>query len=158
MVAGESKTTESGAVSWASTPGTRASMQSNRGRDTSPEMAVRRRLHAAGLRYRVSVRPLPKLRRTADIVFTKARVAVFVDGCFWHGCPDHYQAPARNADFWTAKRLRNRERDVETDRELIDAGWLPLRFWEHEVRTDPDDVVARIREALQSRATPRTSA
>lgn len=89
-------------------------MQSNRGRDTAPELAVRRRLHVMGLRYRVSVRPVPNLRRTADIVFTRARIAVFIDGCFRHGCPEHYQAPVRNGDFWLAKRKRNGERDAET--------------------------------------------
>lgn len=144
MAAGESGNASDGAQSWASTPGTRASMRSNRGRDTSPELAIRRRLHAAGLRYRVSIRPLPKLRRTADIVFTRAHVAVFIDGCFWHGCPEHYQAPGRNAEFWLAKRTRNRERDAETDAMLVAAGWRVLRFWEHEVRAAPDAVSGSI--------------
>lgn len=138
------------AYSWASTPGTRASMQSNRGRDTAPELAIRRRLHAMGLRYRVSVRPVPNLRRTADIVFTRARIAVFVDGCFWHGCPEHYQAPVRNSDFWLTKRKRNRERDAETDAALSAAGWTPLRFWEHEVRAAPTLVTATIAAAVRS--------
>ncbi|GAA1679653.1 very short patch repair endonuclease [Microbacterium lacus] len=137
------------AESWASTPGSRASMQSNRGRDTAPELAVRRRLHAMGLRYRASVRPMPNLRRTADIVFTRARIAVFIDGCFWHGCPEHYQAPVRNGDFWLAKRQRNRERDAETDAALTAAGWTPLRFWEHEVRADPALVAATIAAAVR---------
>lgn len=119
-------------------------MQSNRGRDTSPELVVRRRLHALGFRYRVSVRPIRNVRRTADIVFTRAKLAVFIDGCFWHGCPEHYQAPARNAEFWLAKRLRNQERDAETDATLASDGWRSLRIWEHEVRTAPDEVVARI--------------
>lgn len=137
-----------GSESWASSPGTRASMRSNKGRDTSPELTVRRRLHACGMRFRVSVRPLPTVRRTADIVFTRARVAVFVDGCFWHGCPEHYQAPARNSEFWTEKRRRNRERDTETDGLLRTAGWTVLRFWEHEVKTTPDDVAAAIIAAV----------
>lgn len=77
------------ADSWASSPGVRASMQSNKGRDTQPELALRSATHALGMRYRVSVRPLRELRRTADLVFAKAKVAVFLDGCFWHGCPDH---------------------------------------------------------------------
>lgn len=136
------------AESWASTPGSRASMQSNRGRDTTPELTVRRRLHAMGLRYRVSVRPVANLRRTADIVFTRARIAVFIDGCFWHGCPEHYQAPVRNGDFWLAKRTRNRERDAETDAALTAAGWTPLRFWEHEVRADPALVAANVAAAV----------
>lgn len=150
MAAGESTTPHHRTESWASTPGTRASMQSNRGRDTSPELAVRRRLHALGLRYRVSVRPIKNVRRTADIVFPRARVAVFIDGCFWHGCAEHYQAPARNADFWLAKRVRNQERDAETDRILEAQGWQPLRFWEHEVRADPDAVAASIAEMVRS--------
>lgn len=140
------------AESWASTPGSRASMQSNRGRDTTPELAVRRRLHAMGLRYRVSVRPVPNLRRTADIVFTRARIAVFIDGCFWHGCPEHYQAPVRNSDFWLAKRKRNGERDAETDAALSAAGWTPLRFWEHEVRADASLVAVSIAAAIRSSA------
>jgi DNA mismatch endonuclease (patch repair protein) len=124
-------------------------MLSNRGRDTSPELIVRRRLHAMGLRYRVSVRPVPGLRRTADIVFSRARIAVFIDGCFWHGCPDHYQAPVRHAEFWLGKRLRNRERDAETDEVLRDHGWRVLRFWEHEVRAVPDAVALRIADAVR---------
>lgn len=95
------------------------------------------------------MRPLPKVRRTADIVFTRARIAVFIDGCFWHGCPEHYQAPVRNGDFWLAKRERNRERDAETDEALIEAGWTPLRFWEHEVRADPSAVAVAIAEAVR---------
>lgn len=144
----ESKAVPPRARSWASTPGSRASMQANRGRDTAPELAVRRRLHAMGLRYRVSVRPVQNLRRTADIVFARARIAVFIDGCFWHGCPEHYQAPVRNGDFWLAKRTRNRERDAETDAALTAAGWTPLRFWEHEVRADPALVAATVAAAV----------
>jgi len=75
-------------------------MQANRSRDTLPELAVRRRLHSEGLRYRVSVAPVPSLRRKADIVFTKVRVAVFIDGCFWHGCPEHGRATFNhNVDY-----------------------------------------------------------
>lgn len=144
----ESNTAPRRNESWASTPGTRASMQSNRGRDTAPEFAVRRRLHALGHRYRVSVRPVPNLRRTADIVFFRARVAVFIDGCFWHGCPEHYEAPVRNGGFWLEKRLRNRARDAETDAKLLESGWTVLRFWEHRVDSAPDDVVASIIDAV----------
>jgi len=149
MTAGESTAPRRRDESWASTPGSRASMQSNRGRDTAPELAVRRRLHALGLRYRVSIRPIKNVRRTADIVFPRARVAVFIDGCFWHGCAEHYQAPARNAEFWLAKRIRNQQRDAETDRLLEAHGWRPLRIWEHEVRADPDAVAARIAGAVR---------
>jgi len=114
-------------------------------------MVVRRRLHALGYRYRVSVRPIPKLRRTADIVFPRRRVAVFIDGCFWHGCPEHYQAPVRNGSFWADKIAANRGRDGETDGRLAEEGWLVLRVWEHDVRRDPDGVVASIIAALEHR-------
>lgn len=107
-------------------------MRAIRSRDTTPEMALRRELHRRGLRYRVSYRPLSALRRTADVVFTRQRVAVFVDGCFWHGCPEHYRPPSRNADYWGPKIVRNRARDAETDDALSAAGWTALRFWEHE--------------------------
>lgn len=115
------------------------SMKSNRSRNTSPELKVRRRLHAAGLRYRVDYRLLPPLRIRADIVFTRSRIAVFIDGCFWHSCPTHASAPKRNAAYWGPKLKRNVERDRETDASLAAAGWTVLRFWEHE----PADEVAR---------------
>lgn len=134
--------------SWASSAGTRASMRANKGRDTGPEMAVRRAVHALGLRYRVSIRPVSSLRRTADLVFTRAKVAVFVDGCFWHGCPVHHTVAKTNAEFWAAKVLRNRERDTETDRLLTAAGWLPLRFWEHQ---DPAVVAKGVQRAVRAR-------
>ena len=106
-------------------------MQANRARDTSPELAVRRLLHAAGLRYRVDYAPLGG-RRRADIVFTRQRIAVYIDGCFWHGCPDHGTLPKTNTDYWLPKLQRNVERDGETDTLLTEAGWTALRFWEHE--------------------------
>jgi len=92
---------------------------------------MRRALHAMGLRYRVNARPLPELRRTADIVFRSAKIAVFVDGCFWHGCPEHYIAPESHVEYWFEKILRNQARDRETDAALEEAGWLSLRYWEH---------------------------
>jgi DNA mismatch endonuclease (patch repair protein) len=106
-------------------------MQGNKARDTSPELAVRKLLHAQGLRYRVNYRPLKELRRTADIAFTRKKIAVLIDGCFWHGCPDHYTRPAANREFWDAKIARNKTRDAETDRAFTAAGWTVLRFWEH---------------------------
>lgn len=122
-------------------------MQGNRSRDTAPELAVRRLLHAAGLRYRVNARPEPGLRRTADIVFRRARIVVFIDGCFWHGCPDHYRQPTSNSDYWLAKISRNRERDAQTTTVLEDRGWTVLRYWSHE---EPLDVSTRIRSAIES--------
>lgn len=121
-------------------------MQANRSRNTEPELAVRRILHHGGLRYRVDFRLAPPLRRRADIVFTRARVAVFIDGCFWHGCEIHYQSPRANSEFWLQKRSQNQRRDNETDRILQEQGWTVLRFWEHE---DPTLVAEAIRLAVQ---------
>lgn len=123
-------------------------MQANRGRDTKPELALRRAVHALGLRYRVSTRPLPAIRRTADLTFSRAKVAVFLDGCFWHGCPEHHTLSATNSEFWAEKVRRNHERDRETDRLLAEAGWSVIRIWEHE---DPHDGATRIRQKVRSR-------
>lgn len=136
-----------GTESWATSAGTRRSMLGNKARDTRPELKVRRLLHGQGLRYRVNARPLAGLNRTADIVFSRQKVAVLIDGCYWHGCPDHYTAPKANADYWRDKVGRNRERDAETRRLLTDAGWTVLRFWSHE---DPEDVAACIASELQA--------
>jgi DNA mismatch endonuclease (patch repair protein) len=122
----------------------------NKGRDTLPELLIRKLLHSEGLRYRVNFRPLPTFRRTADIVFPRARLAVFIDGCFWHGCPVHYQRPGINRDYWDTKVARNRERDVETNEVLIANGWRVFRFWEHEAVADPVAVVNRIRHDLST--------
>jgi DNA mismatch endonuclease, patch repair protein len=127
----------------------RASMQGNRGRDTKPELALRSRLHALGLRYRVSARPVPDSRRTADILFTRARVAVFVDGCYWHGCPDHHRPARRNSEFWTEKIQANRQRDTDVDQLLSNAGWQVIRVWEHE---DPREAARLIEVAVRSRS------
>jgi DNA mismatch endonuclease (patch repair protein) len=121
-------------------------MRANKGRDTRPELVIRRLLHADGFRYRVNFRLVPELRRTADIVFTRAKVAVFIDGCFWHGCPEHYQRPLANRDYWDHKVLRNRARDAETNSALTGAGWTVLRFWEHEQAAA---VVARIEDQVE---------
>jgi DNA mismatch endonuclease (patch repair protein) len=121
-------------------------MLANRGRDTAPELAVRRLLHRSGLRFRVDFAPLGG-RRRADIVFTRRRVAVFIDGCFWHGCPEHATLPKSNADYWLPKLRRNSERDREVDAVLGDAGWVVLRFWEHEA---PETVAAAIIRVLGS--------
>src|SRR4051794_22724785 len=100
--------------SWASSPGVRRGMQANRSRDTQPELAVRRALRARGVRgYRVDFPPLPQVRRRADVVFTRQRVVVMIDGCFWHGCPDHYVRSKTNTEYWGSKIARNRERDAE---------------------------------------------
>lgn len=116
-------------------------MSRQRSVNTEIEVRLRQELHAAGLRYRVHRRPIPGLRCTADIVFTSARVAVFVDGCFWHGCPDHGTMPKTNTDFWREKIRRNIERDEHTRSELAAAGWLAVQVWEH---VDPAEAAATI--------------
>ena len=122
-------------------------MSGARRRDTKPEVDVRRILHARGLRYRVAY-PMPGLaRRSIDIAFTRAKVAVFLDGCFWHGCPEHGTRPRANAEWWAVKLGRNATRDAETDALLRRAGWQVLRFWEHEV---PDAVADQIVAAVLS--------
>ncbi|MFF2044337.1 very short patch repair endonuclease [Kitasatospora sp. NPDC058170] len=118
--------------SWASSAANRRSMLGNRSRDTSPELALRSLVHASGLRYRVAAKPLPKMRRTADLLFRPVRVAVFVDGCFWHGCPDHFVPPKTNPGYWETKIGGNVSRDRDTDERLESEGWLVLRFWEHQ--------------------------
>lgn len=133
---------------WASSPAARAVMVSNRRRDTRPELAVRRAVHALGLRYRVDVRPLPTVNRRADLVFSRRRVAVFVDGCYWHGCPDHGTTPKTNAIYWGGKIARNSERDRDTDARLREAGWVVLRFWEHQ---DPLAAAEEIAAVVRSR-------
>jgi DNA mismatch endonuclease (patch repair protein) len=107
-------------------------MQAIRSRDTAPEMAVRRLLHAMGLRYRVHYKPIPTLNRRADIVFTRQRVAVFIDGCFWHGCPEHGAVHfGVHQDYWSEKITRNMARDADTDERLNAQGWSVIRFWQH---------------------------
>jgi DNA mismatch endonuclease, patch repair protein len=118
-------------------------MARQRRKDTAPEMALRRALHARGFRYRVNT-PLPGMpRRRADLVFPAKRVAVFVDGCFWHGCPDHRTMPVTNAEWWLVKLQRNIERDRETDDFLEAQGWCVVRVWEHEAVPDAVDRVVR---------------
>lgn len=128
----------------------RAVMRGNRSRDTKPELAVRRLLHADGLRFRVDFRPVGAIRRRADIVFTRARIAVFIDGCFWHGCPTHHVPSKTNTNYWTPKIDQNRARDRETNRLLTDSGWEVLRYWSHE----PAETVAASIEAAYRRRTP----
>lgn len=107
-------------------------MRNTRRRDTPAELALRSALHRRGLRFFVDRPPLPGTHRRADLVFPRARVAVYVDGCFWHGCPIHGTSPKANADWWRDKIARNQERDRDTDRQLAEAGWRAVRIWEHE--------------------------
>lgn len=123
-------------------------MQANRSRDTLFELAVRRILHAKGLRYRVDSRPVPSLRYKADLVFRGARVAVFLDGCFWHGCDLHFTAPKANAHYWKKKIALNRERDRKAAEALREAGWSVLRYWEHQ---PADEIAEAIASVVRSR-------
>lgn len=127
-------------------------MQANRSRDTRPELALRRAVHALSLRYRVAARPVPGLRRTADLVFRGPKVAVFLDGCFWHGCPEHHTVAVRNGAYWAEKVEKNRTRDADTDRRLAEAGWAVLRVWEHE---DPQSAAQRVLALVSSRRSRR---
>jgi len=127
----------------------RRRMEATRRRDTAAEIAVRRRLHAKGLRYRINYRIALLPRRRADIAFPKQRVAVFVDGCFWHGCPKHGTMPKANRPFWKEKITTNRRRDKDTNRRLRGSGWLAVRVWEHEY---PEIAARRVASVVRERA------
>ena len=133
----------------ASSPSVSARMSRQSSRNTQPELALRRLLHAHGYRYRVHWRIPETPRRTVDIAFTRSRVAVFVDGCFWHGCPDHGSLPKANGDWWLRKLTRNQERDAETTKLLEKRGWLVVRVWEHE---SPERAAAKMVRALRRRS------
>ncbi len=116
-------------------------MQRTGRRDTAAERAVRTELHRRGLRYFVDLSVIDGVRRRVDIVFPRRRVAVFVDGCFWHSCPIHRTVPKTNRDWWVAKLAANEARDRASDAQLQQAGWTVLRFWEHQDSVAVADVV-----------------
>lgn len=120
-------------------------MKATRRRDTPGELAVRSELHRRGFRFRVDTAPIRGARRRADIVFTRQRVAVYIDGCFWHGCPQHGTWPQANADWWRSKIEANQKRDRESDAELTAHGWRVVRLWTHE---DARAAVRRVADAL----------
>ena len=107
-------------------------MKAAKPRDTAPEKSLRSALHKRGLRFRIDEKPIKDLNRKADIVFRFAKVAIFVDGCFWHGCPIHGTQAKANTEFWSNKIKRNQERDADTTKQLKAAGWSVIRVWEHE--------------------------
>lgn len=119
-----------------------------RSKDTKPELRVRSALHRRGLRYRLNY----SLPGKPDIVFVKAKVAVFIDSCFWHGCHQHLRKPKSNAEYWNAKIARNVERDAEVDAEYADSEWLQLRFWEHALKANFGSCVDDIERAVQTRS------
>ncbi|MFF3070949.1 very short patch repair endonuclease [Kitasatospora sp. NPDC057904] len=140
------------------TPETRDRMSKQRSHDTKIEVVLRSTLHAAGLRFRKHRRPLTGVRREADIVFGPSRVAVFVDGCFWHACPEHATWPKNNAEFWREKIEKNRARDRDTDARLAEAGWLAVRVWEHEKAAEAAErIAAVVRERRPQRRAARST-
>jgi DNA mismatch endonuclease (patch repair protein) len=129
------------------TPAQRSHCMSRiRARDTQPEVVIRKMLWSLGCRYRIN----SSLPGKPDIVFTRQRLAVFIDGCFWHRCPLHYQAPATNPGFWETKIAGNVRRDRDVDARLGKTGWSTLRFWEHEVKNDPEQVLRGILDRLRT--------
>lgn len=110
---------------------------------TGAEIALRRELYRRGLRYRIDFEVLKKPRRVADIAFPGQMIAIFVDGCFWHGCPEHATWPKQNSDFWRQKIEANRVRDTDTNERLRNIGWTVLRFWEHEQPTEAAEIVVQ---------------
>ncbi|NLU83540.1 very short patch repair endonuclease [Rhodococcus sp. HNM0569] len=127
-------------------PATSARMARQRRRDTAPEVALRRELHRRGLRYFVDRAPIRGVRRRADVVFPGRKVAVFVDGCFWHSCPQHATHPKNNAQWWTDKLAANVTRDRDTDARLREQGWQVVRVWEHEA---PQGAADRVEAAVR---------
>lgn len=134
------------------TPTIRRRMQDQRERDTAPEMALRRELHRLGLRYRLDRKVVPGTHRRVDIVFGPAKLAVFVDGCFWHGCPEHgSHQPRANTWYWPGKIAGNKARDRDTDERLKSAGWDVIRIWEHD---DPVVAAQRVRDSVSRNSSP----
>ncbi|PZU80680.1 MAG: very short patch repair endonuclease [Shinella sp.] len=138
----------------ASNPGVAARMRRQRMVDTEPELRVRRLLFAAGMRFR-KYYPVPGYpRRSIDIAFPRRHLAIFLDGCFWHGCSEHKSVPKANNGWWAGKIEENRRRDFETTAELEGRGWRVMRFWEHEA---PDAVVMAITKELEKTSGERSN-
>ena len=124
-------------------------MSKVKSRNTSPELKLRKALFKEGLRgYRVN----PKLPGSPDIVFTKLKIAIFVDGCFWHGCPKCYSLPKENVEYWREKLDKNRKRDVKVNQLLVEEGWEVIRFWEHEITKNLDEVIKTISSLINNKA------
>ncbi|MGX6604599.1 very short patch repair endonuclease [Micromonosporaceae bacterium Da 78-11] len=131
-------------------------MSRQRRRDTKPELAIRKLLHAWGLRFRVTL-PIPGMpRRSIDIAFPKAKVAVFVDGCFWHVCPQHGTSPAANSEWWAQKLAKNQARDIATSAHLHESGWEVMRIWEHEDIEAAANRVLEVVRAAREKPSPAT--
>ncbi|WP_433555820.1 very short patch repair endonuclease [Pseudonocardia xinjiangensis] len=139
------------------TPGRSRNMQANRRANTKPEVALRSALHRLGYRFRKDhlLRLDGGIRARPDIVFTARKVAVFVDGCFWHVCPEHGRYPTTNDWYWTPKLRRNLERDQLVNGALVEHGWQVLRIWEHQTIEESTELVAAV---LKSAVTSHESA
>jgi DNA mismatch endonuclease, patch repair protein len=138
----------SSARPYPSSPGVSERMSRLGRRDTAPELALRSELHRRGLRFRVDQRIVPAVRTRPDVAFPRAKVAVFVDGCFWHACPEHQTWPAANRTWWRQKLEENVRRDQRTNDALAAEGWLVIRVWEHE---PPAQAAERVEHAVRSR-------
>lgn len=136
----------------ASSAAVRRRMKATRQRDTPAEIALRSELHRRGLRYHVDRSPIPSVRRRADLVFSSARLAVFVDGCFWHACPKHATWPKTHAAWWRRKIEGNRQRDRDTDALLVRSGWAVYRVWSHE---NHERAAVKIEAAIRRRVASR---
>lgn len=126
-----------------------------RQKGTDAELAVRRAVYRLGLRYRIDYEVLRKPRRVADIAFPGRKIAIFVDGCFWHGCPEHGTWPKRNAEFWRQKIKANQRRDEDTNERLTSLGWTVLRFWAHESPVKAANAIARAVNIADANRRPR---
>ena len=136
----------------ASSPTVRHVMQRNTGHETDPERRLRSALHRLGLRFRKDVRPEPNLRISADIVFPRQKICIFVDGCFWHGCPLHFETPKTHSAWWREKILDNKARDARQSNQLRAYGWTVKRYWEHELRaSDLTALCSRIERVVRTK-------
>ncbi|WP_119032279.1 very short patch repair endonuclease [Gordonia rubripertincta] len=135
----------------ASSESVRFRMSRQRNKDTNPETQVRRALHSRGVRFRTNVKVEPDLRTRADVAWRGLKLAVFIDGCFWHGCPKHATQPAANAEWWAEKLETNRARDRRTDSTLTERGWTVRRYWEHELPEEVADDIVRLLGSLRKR-------
>ncbi len=130
---------------------TRNVMRANKRSNTLPELRIRKLVHASGLRYRIDTKPERDLNRRADIVFRQAKVAVFIHGCFWHGCTRHFKSPKTNKSFWETKIQRNIQRDKETKEILRKRGWRVIEIWEHQSSESGAKTIVRVVDERSSR-------
>lgn len=135
----------------ASSESVRARMRRQRSKDTAPETQVRRALHSRGVRFRTDVKVEPDLRTRADIAWRGLKLAIFIDGCFWHGCPEHATRPAANAAWWAQKLEMNKARDRRTNGILTERGWTVRRYWEHEPPEAVAEDIVRLLDSLRER-------